>query len=366
MNMGQKWWWLSLALICGFLLYLLGPILTPFAIGAVLAYFCDPLVDRLERLRLPRTLAVVVVFIVILLVVLILVLLLIPMLQRQWELLVSQGPQITAWIKQTAIPWLTLNLGLEPGELNFSLIEETITSHWKDAGSLATRILASVTSSGLAIFAWLANLVLIPVVTFYLLRDWDLMIAKIAELLPRKIEPTVSRLARDSDEVIGAFLRGQFIVMVCLGVIYTIGLYLVGLDLALIIGVIAGLASIVPYLGFAVGIVIAAVAALVQFHEPMALLWVGLVFTVGQMLEGMVLTPWLVGDKIGLHPVAVIFAVLAGGQLFGFFGVLLALPVAAVIVVLVRYAHDHYRESTAYKTPPGNASVLLEPDRRNP
>jgi predicted PurR-regulated permease PerM len=198
------------------------------------------------------------------------------------------------------------------------------------------------------VLAWVANLLLIPVLTFYFLRDWDWLVARVRALLPRPVEPTVSRLARESDEMLGGFLRGQLSVMVSLGAVYATGLWLAGIDLALLIGMLAGLVSFVPYLGFIVGAGVALVAALVQHGDWLHVLLVIGVFSVGQVLESFVLTPWLVGDRIGLHPVAVIFAVMAGGQLFGFLGVLLALPVAAVVMVLLRYAHQRYTASGLY------------------
>jgi len=198
------------------------------------------------------------------------------------------------------------------------------------------------------VLGWLMNLVLIPVVTFYLLRDWDLLIKGIRGLLPRKIEPRVEQLAVEINEVLGAFVRGQLLVMFALGVIYTAGLWLIGLDLAFIIGMGAGLLSVVPYLGTVVGLLAAVLAAIFQFQDLFHTVMVLLVFGAGQMLEGMVLTPKLVGDRIGLHPVAVIFAVLAGGQLFGFLGILLALPVASALNVLVRHLRDKYTKSTLY------------------
>lgn len=175
-----------------------------------------------------------------------------------------------------------------------------------------------------------------------------MLTARIREMLPRAMEPTVVRLAGECDEVLGAFLRGQLMVMLALGAVYSTGLWLIGLDVALIIGMAAGLLSFVPYLGFAIGLLAASIAAIVQYQDIMHFLMVLAVFGVGQMLEGMVLTPWLVGDRIGLHPVAVIFAVMAGGQLFGFFGILLALPVAAVVMVLLRHAHGRYLQSRLY------------------
>jgi predicted PurR-regulated permease PerM len=194
----------------------------------------------------------------------------------------------------------------------------------------------------------LMNLLLIPVVTFYLLRDWDILVAKIYDLLPRRIAPTTAKLAVEVNTVLSSFLRGQFYVMLALASIYSIGLMLVGLDLALLIGLMAGLVSFVPYLGATVGIVSACIAAVVQFHEVTPLISVAAVFLVGQVLEGTVLTPKLVGDKIGLHPVAVIFSVLAGGQLFGFLGILLALPIASIVMVFLRHVNELYRDSEFY------------------
>jgi len=200
----------------------------------------------------------------------------------------------------------------------------------------------------LFLFGWFANFLLMFVVTFYLLRDWDYIIAKTHALLPRKKEKNIVIIVKESDEVIGAFFRGQMLVMIALSVIYTVGLKIVGLETALLIGVLSGMVSFVPYLGFFVGILIASFVALMQYQEFLPLLYVVIVFMVGQMLEGMVLTPWLVGDKIGLHPVAVIFSVLAGGQLFGFVGILLALPVAAVIAVVLRHILARYTNSDMY------------------
>lgn len=348
MTDSAKWLWLAGTVLLGWTLYLLAPVLTPFMIAALLAYIGDPLVDRLEAWRLPRTLAVVIVFVALSVVALLLLIILVPMLERQAVVLANKLPALIDWLQQTALPWLAHRFGVEKFNFDLSTLKTSIREYWQAAGGVAAQVLASVSRSGLALVAWLANLVLIPVVTFYLLRDWDVMVARIRELLPRRLEPVVVRLARESDEVLGAFLRGQILVMAGLATIYTLGLWLVGLDLALLIGFLAGLVSFVPYLGFIVGIVAASIAALLQFHDLTHLIYVFIVFGIGQMAEGMLLTPWLVGDRIGLHPVAVIFAVLAGGQLFGFFGVLLALPSAAVLMVLIRYAHERYRTSRVY------------------
>jgi predicted PurR-regulated permease PerM len=195
---------------------------------------------------------------------------------------------------------------------------------------------------------WLANLVLIPVLTFYLLRDWDLLVARFRELLPRSNAKKIIEISLECDDMLAAFIRGQLMVMFALAAIYTIGLMMIGLELALLLGVVAGIVSFVPYLGLIVGIGLAGLAAYLQFHEWLPVLMVVGVFSVAQMIEGMVLTPRFVGERIGLHPVAVLFAVMAGAQLFGFTGILLALPVAAVVMVLLRHAHQQYIESNLY------------------
>ena len=348
MTDSQKW--LIVAFLSGSagLVYLLAPVLMPFSFAAMLAYLGDPLTDKLETYRLSRTNAVLVVFSVMTLVFGLVLLLLIPLLELQVENFLSNLPAYVAGLNEIVIPWLQrrFHLGLRP--VNLTQIVGLIKSHWEQAGGIAASLMSSVSHSGGVIAEWLMNLLLIPVVTFYLLRDWDSLVGKAHDLLPRRVAPTVSKLAGEVDTVLGAFVRGQFYVMLALGYIYSVGLWMTGLDLALLIGMLAGLVSFVPYLGSIVGIVTACIAALVQFHQLIDLLPVVIVFVVGQSLEGMVLTPMLVGDKIGLHPVAVMFAVLAGGQLCGFLGILLALPVASVIMVLLRHAHDVYRYSDFY------------------
>ena len=349
MTPSQRWPILAGLVLAGLLVYLLQPILMPFLVGALLAYLGDPLADRLEARRVPRTLAVTIVFGVLILAILGLVLLLVPMIGAQIEALREALPAMIRWAQSTALPWVERQLDVELREqLALDQVAATITANWRETTNLAGAIVARVSRSSLAFFGWLASVALIPVVTFYLLRDWDLLVRRIRDLLPRRNEPAISRLASECDEVLGAFLRGQLLVMLALGLIYTVGLGLLGLDLALLIGMVAGLASIVPYLGTIIGVVAALLATMFQFGDLWHLLGVAAVFVVGQMLEGMLLTPILVGDRIGLHPVAVIFAVLAGGQLFGFVGILLALPAAAVIMVLLRHAHELYQGSDLY------------------
>lgn len=354
MTDSQRWFWLVLLAGGSYLVFLLAPVLTPFVVSAVLAYIGDPLVDRLEAMGLSRSLSVVTVFLVLLLFVLALLLVLVPMLERQLVLLASKLPAYIDWLQHTALPRLGSFFGIELGDLDLAALKTAARDYWQQASGSVRGVVNVLSRSGITLLTWLANLVLIPVVTFYLLRDWDIMVARLHELVPRRLETDVNRLACASDEVLGAFLRGQLIVMLVLGIIYSVGLWLVGLDLALLIGMVSGLLSFVPYLGFIVGIVTAGVAAVMQFQDMVHLVYVAAVFGVGQAIEGMVLQPLLLGERIGLHPVAVIFAVMAGGQLFGFVGILLALPVAAVAMVMLRYAHERYVHSGLYgigKTP---------------
>lgn len=353
MSDSKHWFVLALFILFGWLLYRLAPVITPFAISAGLAYLGDPLVDRLERLKfirwpISRTVSVVLVFLLMIVVFGLVLLLIIPLLVEQVRHLVEKVPQITEWMFSEALPWVQSQLGLEPSSIDTDNLIAAARDYWKEAGTAALSVLGSVSRGGQAAINWLMNLVLIPVVTFYLLRDWDRLVEGVRQLLPRALEPTVSGVMSEINEVLGAFIRGQLLVMVALGVIYALGLWAIGLDLAFIIGMGAGLLSIVPYLGAALGVVAAVIAALFQFGDLLHVLLVLVVFGVGQSLESMFLTPKLVGDRIGLHPVTVIFAVLAGGQLFGFLGILLALPAAAALNVLVRHLHQRYRSSELY------------------
>lgn len=344
--------WLLCLLLLGWLLYLLHPVLAPFLAGILLAYMGDPLVDRLEARRIPRTWAVVIVFALFSVLVLAALLVLIPMLGRQLVRLYQLAPQMLDWLQLMALPWLQQHLGLAEDFWRFEQLKATFAGQLDGAGGLFAKVLGQATASSLALLAWLGNLLLVPVVAFYLMRDWDILMLRLRGLLPRGREAKVVGLARECHDVLGAFLRGQLLVMLALAVIYSVGLMAIGLELGLLIGILAGLASVVPYMGFIVGLSAAVAAALFQFGlAPLPLLGIGVVFMVGQLLEGMLLTPLLVGDRIGLHPVAVIFAILAGGQLFGFTGVLLALPVAAVIVVLLRHLHELYKLSDLYREP---------------
>ena len=339
------------ALAVGWVVWLLAPILTPFVLALALAWLGDPLVDRIEATGRSRNTGVILVFLAMVLVITAALLILVPMIERQISTLIAAIPQVQQWLMQNAIPWFEQKTGMEIMPwLEPDRLIDWVRSHWEQAGGFAKTFFGYVSRSGFAMVTWVVNILLLPILAFYFLRDWDKLVERVASTIPRNHVGTITKLARESNEVLGAFIRGQFLVMVALGLIYAVGLSLVGLKLGLLIGLIAGLISFIPYLGATTGIVMAVLAALVQAQgfDLKLLILVGVVFTVGQLLESYVLTPRIVGDKIGLHPVAVIFAVMAGGQLFGFLGMLLALPVAAVSNVLLRYAHQRYRQSDLY------------------
>lgn len=346
-NTGNKFIIIFLFLVVFGLLYLLEPILFPFAAGALLAYLCNPLVTRLMQLRVSRLVAVIIVFLGLFLFIIALLLLLTPLIQKQIAAFLELIPSTINWLQNSVLPNLMAHFDAQ--QLNGDAIKSLFSQYLSKAGSMVSWVLQTMLQSGKALFEGLINLLLIPVVTFYLLRDWNLVIANIKKLIPRKYQPSIFKLAKECDSVLSAFFRGQFLVMLALGIIYSAGLSIIGLQVGIIIGLIAGLVSIVPYLGLIVGVTAASIAALVQFGTFSSVLWVWLVFAIGQLIESTFLTPTLIGDRIGLHPVAVIFAILAGGTLFGFFGVLLALPVASVIMVLLRHINQRYHSSALYK-----------------
>lgn len=332
--------WLIAIAIVGWLFYLLAPVLTPFIAAALLAYISDPLADRLQKLKIPRTLAVIAVFLITFLVLALLILLVGPLIKTQVGALFQALPDIARQLEQVWLPtvlgWFRIEAGDDVG------IGAFLARYSDMVGSWSGKILLSVSKSGGALAAAVLSFFLIPILTFYLLRDWDSIVVHFGALVPDSQRDTVFKLARETDEVLSAFLRGQILVMVALATIYSLGLSLVGLKFAIAIGVVSGLVSFVPYLGFVFGIALAGLTVALEPNPLWLMAGVVVTFTLAQFIEGSVLTPKLVGDRIGLHPVIIIFAVAAGGQLFGFFGILLALPAAAVLSVLVRFAFHRY------------------------
>lgn len=329
------------------LIWLLGSVLTPFLIAAAFAYLFDPLVDRLEQLGAGRTLSVGVVFVLALAILIIAAFFIVPAIQAQLTQFIHNIPRYIDQLRRMIEPWVE---DIWPGVASFDVqsIRQLLAEHWSSASGVARSLAGQLFSSGSALIAVLINLFLIPVILFYLLRDWDDLIQWIGNQVPRSYLPTFKRLAGEIDQVLGHFVRGQLLVMAVLGSFYVLGLWLLGLDLALVIGFGAGLVSFVPYLGVITGLLVSGVAILVQTGDPTQLIWIALIFGIGQLLEQVVLQPLLLGDAIGLHPVWVIFAVLAGGQLLGFVGVLIALPAASAISVLARYAAERWHSSQGY------------------
>lgn len=345
--MRHSWWGILLLVVIAGFIYLLDAVLMPFVAGMILAYLADPLANRFERWGMRRTLAVTSVFLVLSLILVVSLLIFVPLVIQQVKQFGDALPSIMEWVETTLAPWLQAWTGYDL-QAEVANLREILAQNWRDAGGYLAQALGQVGRSSMALVTWVTYVALVPVVTFYLLLDWNRLIDNIANLTPRQWVNDTHRLFARCDEVLSAFLRGQLLVMLCLGIIYALGLSVMGLNFGLLIGFISGIASIVPFLGFIVGISIALIVALFQMGTVWAILGVIMVFSIGQVIESVVLQPKLLGGKIGLHPVAVIFAVLAGGKLFGFIGVLLALPAAAVIMVLLREARDRYKSSSLY------------------
>lgn len=345
----RAWFLLALAVLLGWLLWRLSGVLTPFLIGAFLAYLLDPLVERLERHGLRRPLAVALVVLAFLVAAALAVLLVLPLLETQLARAIEAFPGYLTWLQERLLPWLRERFGLEWPAFDPAEALRLLSEHWQTAGGWLGAALGQAARSGAALLALLGTLMLVPVVTVYLLLDWPRLLAAIDSLLPRRYAEEVRTVARESDEALSAFLRGQMLVILVLAVLYSLALSLIGLRSGVFIGTVAGLLSFVPYLGLVVGLSAALIAAWIEIGALWALAAVAGAFALIQIFESLWLTPKLIGEKVGLHPLAVIFAVLAGGQLFGFFGVLLALPVAAVLAVLVRRLVGKYRESELYQ-----------------
>ncbi|WP_376695371.1 AI-2E family transporter [Wenzhouxiangella sp. EGI_FJ10305] len=351
LSRNQIAWIIGSLLFAGWLVWLLGPVLTPFFISILIAYIVNPMVGWLEDMRMRRDVAVSLVFLLAFLLIVVVLLIVIPVLVREVADFLGRLPGYLDAFQKNVLPWIEAQLGVEINLQSFDVerARNLIQEYFSNIAGAAGNVVSVMTQSGGRFLVWVTSMVLVPLVTFYLLRDWRLLMDTLRDILPRNIEPTVVKLTEDCDEALGGFLRGQLMVMISLGLIYAIGLWIVGLNNAIAIGMIAGLVSFVPYLGAIIGVLLAGVTAVIQDFSFLFLLSVGIVFVVGQLIESFVLTPKLVGDRIGLHPVLVIFAVMAGGQLFGFAGVLLALPVAAAGTVIVRFAYNNYKRSEVYR-----------------
>ena len=339
--------WISLGLLAILTVWLLGPVLTPFLIAAVLGYVLHPLVERLAARRVPRVLAVAVVEVVAIVVALAVVLLIVPILSKQLPLLREQIPMLADRLNAGLSPWLAnfgFNVALDTASIK-SFVLKYLDANVDD--SIATA-LSSARIGGSIVLAVLGNAFLVPVVLFYLLMDWPSLTQRISSLVPPRMRDNVHGFVQECDSVLGQYLRGQLLVMLILAVYYSVALALFGFELAVPVGVFTGLAIFIPYIGFGLGLLLALISGLLQFSGWYGLIAVAVVYGFGQFAESLFLTPRLVGERIGMSALTVIFALLAFGHLFGFVGVLLALPVSAVLVVAVRRVRATYVASELY------------------
>ena len=346
----RLWAWLAIALVIGGLFYVLSPILAPFLAGAILAYVLNPLVGRLTGRYMPRFAAVVLVLLFVLALVVALALVILPLLIKEMRMMSDQLPAFLAWLNQHLAPWLKEKFAIQ-FQLDIDTVKQMAGGFLASKQDVVTALLGSLKIGGMALLAFVVNLLLVPVVLFFLLRDWNGLVVRVDAMIPRHLHKRARSIFAEIDAVLAEFLRGQLIVMLVMSVYYATALWIAGLEFALPIGVITGLLVIIPYVGAFTGILLGIVAAAMQFGTIEGVAWVALAFAIGQALEGMAVTPLLVGERIGLHPVAVIFALLAFGQVFGFFGVLLALPASAALLVALRHVQRAYLAGPLYGGP---------------
>ncbi len=332
------------------LLYLLGPILTPFLLAGILAYICAPLVEVLVRRGMPRAAGVLLVMLFATGILVTLVLILLPLVREEARLLIDRLPDVVALWNEQAVPWFRHNFGIQLNmQLDPASLKKLISENRDSARGILQSLLQSLKIGGMALLGLLTTLMLAPVVMFYLLLDWHSLLARLDKLVPRPWHAKARQIAGEVDAVLAEFLRGQISVMLILAVYYSIGLWLAGVNFALPTGLLTGLLIFIPYVGYALGLSLAVLVAVLQFNGLGPLIGVAVVYGFGQILESFALTPWLVGQRIGLHPLAVILALLAFGQLFGFFGILLALPVSAALLVALREVSISYLNSRFYR-----------------
>ncbi|MES2099988.1 MAG: AI-2E family transporter [Pseudomonadota bacterium] len=340
--------WIAISVAIAVVVWLLGPVLTPFIIAAVLAYVLHPLVERLARRRVPRPVAVTLVEVAAVVVVLAVVLLIVPILSKQLPLLREQIPLLADRANTQLSPWLSrfgIDVALDTASIK-AFVLKYLDANLEDW--LATA-LSSARIGGSILLAIVGNLILVPMVLFYLLLDWNSLVQRVGALIPPRLRERAHGFVDECDAMLGQYLRGQLLVMLSLAVFYSVGLALFGFDLAVPVGVFTGLAVFIPYVGFGLGLTLALISGVLQFSGWHGVIGVAVVYGIGQLLEGFVLVPRLVGERIGMSALTVIFALLAFGHLLGFVGVLIALPVSAVLVVAVRRLRAAYVESELFR-----------------
>ncbi len=344
-SQGRVWAIAGIAFLL--ILWILKPMLLPFVVGGVVAYFLDPVVERLGQWRVPRALGTALVLLGFILLVVLLLLLIVPLIQGQMIALIQALPSYIETLRERLMPlvieWLKK---LSPHDVE--KLQEAAGSYAGSAALWAGQIVKKIVSEGFALFDVLTLLIITPVVAFYLLRDWPKVTKGVDSLVPRKHYSLFRQAFSEINKTLSGFLRGQALVCLALGIIYSVGLSLVGLKYGATVGIIAGVLSFIPYVGSGFGLIVSMILAFVQFDDALSIGLVLAVFLVGQTLEGYVLTPKLVGDRVGLHPVWILFALFAGASLLGFVGVLIAVPVAAIFGVLIRLGLGHYKKSSLY------------------
>jgi len=340
--------WIAIGVASLAAIWLLAPVLMPFLVGAVLAYVLHPAVEKLVMLRTPRVLAVVGVELAAIVALLALLLLIVPIISKELPLLREQIPVLAERLNKGLAPWLAqygVHVALDTASIKAFVLKylDANLEEW-----LAT-VLSSARIGGSILLALIGNVILVPVVLFYLLMDWPKLVDRVRDMIPPRMRETVEGFLLECDTVLGQYLRGQLLVMLILAGFFSIGLALFGFDLAVPVGVFTGLAMFIPYVGFGIGLVLALLAGLLQFGSWYGVVAVAVVYGIGQVGESLYLTPRLVGERIGMNPLMVIFALLAFGHLFGFVGVLIALPLSAVLVVAVGRLRTVYVESQLYR-----------------
>jgi predicted PurR-regulated permease PerM len=343
----QSLLWIAIGILLVALFVLLGPVLAPFVAAAIIGYVLNPGVDWLTARRIPRTSAVMLIIIATFILIIALLLIVVPILRAEIPLLQQRLPSLLDKIDAILGPWLA-QLGLKV-QLDSAGVKQMLAEKLA-AGSaeLGPAFLSSLKVGGMAVMGWIATIVLVPVVLFYLLLDWHAMLARLALMVPRRWISLVTSMAVEADSLLAQYLRGQLLVMLVLATYYSVALAIAGFDVALPVGLLTGLLVFIPYIGFGIGLLLAVVAAILQFDGLQGLIAIAIIYGCGQVIEGFYLTPRLVGERIGLHPLAVIFALLAFGQLFGFVGILLALPASAILSVIVKRLREHYLQSPFY------------------
>lgn len=339
--------WFGIFVVCAYLIYVLRSVLLPFAAGIIIGYLLDPFVSKFEKHGMNRTVATILVLLLVIVFVVPALLLFFSLIQEEFAHFFDAAPQyISSFIKK--IEPLLADLQSRFPELQPAKIKQLLSQNMSENMRILGNVAKSLISNGMALINLISLLLITPVVTFYMLRDWKHFIKKVDSLLPRKSKPSIRKIAKQIDCSMAGFIRGQLSVCFLLGTYYSLGLYIVGLDMGLMVGFLAGLISFIPYVGSITGFVISILIAFAQFDSWTGIAAVVAVFVSGQFLEGNFLTPKLVGDSVGLHPVWIMFALLAGGVLLGFLGMMIAIPVAAIVTVLLRHAIENYKKSELY------------------